>query len=279
MKQHSVFLLALTALLPLYAQEPEQVSVPTKSVEAAPVPTPEPTPAPTPSQDDELLRAIAENNLEDARKALDQGANPNATIPFPVSDYWKQRYAASKFECYILHEPGTSALMLACADKKPDLIKLLLDYGADRLQKTRRYKVFALQIAARNQDIETMRRLMDITPESEAGRSRIRVDLQNQTATLWRDDKLLLLTFISSGKDSTPTPKGEYLVTDKERHWKSTIFRVPMPYYLRLSCKDFGLHEGHVPNYRASHGCIRLPEKEAKEFFKQTPVGTLVIIE
>jgi lipoprotein-anchoring transpeptidase ErfK/SrfK len=68
-------------------------------------------------------------------------------------------------------------------------------------------------------------------------------------------------------------------VTDKEKAWKSTIFKVAMPYYLRLSCKDFGLHAGVVPNHPASHGCIRLPEEAARKFFDQTPIGTLVTVE
>ena len=31
-----------------------------------------------------------------------------------------------------------------------------------------------------------------------------------------------------------------------------------MPYFMRLSCGDFGMHEGDLPGYPASHGCIRL---------------------
>jgi lipoprotein-anchoring transpeptidase ErfK/SrfK len=51
-----------------------------------------------------------------------------------------------------------------------------------------------------------------------------------------------------------------------------------MPFYLRLSCRDFGLHAGHLPGYPASHGCIRLRNKDAAEFFKQVPVGAKVVI-
>jgi len=32
-----------------------------------------------------------------------------------------------------------------------------------------------------------------------------------------------------------------------------------MPYFMRLSGSDVGLHEGVVPRGPASHGCIRLP--------------------
>jgi lipoprotein-anchoring transpeptidase ErfK/SrfK len=51
-----------------------------------------------------------------------------------------------------------------------------------------------------------------------------------------------------------------------------------MPYFMRLSCLDFGMHEGVVPNYPASHGCIRLPGDAARRLFAEIPVGTLVSV-
>jgi lipoprotein-anchoring transpeptidase ErfK/SrfK len=52
-----------------------------------------------------------------------------------------------------------------------------------------------------------------------------------------------------------------------------------MPYFIRLSCLDFGMHAGYVPNYPASHGCIRLPADTARKFFSEVPVGTLVTVQ
>ena len=40
----------------------------------------------------------------------------------------------------------------------------------------------------------------------------------------------------------------------------------------------FELHEGKVPNYPASHGCVRLPSKFAKSLFRDTKTGVHVII-
>jgi lipoprotein-anchoring transpeptidase ErfK/SrfK len=51
-----------------------------------------------------------------------------------------------------------------------------------------------------------------------------------------------------------------------------------MPYFMRLSCRDFGLHAGVLPSYPASHGCIRLPEAKAAAFFAKVDVATLVEI-
>ena len=38
------------------------------------------------------------------------------------------------------------------------------------------------------------------------------------------------------------------------------------------------MHEGYLPGYPASHGCIRLPGDMAHVFFNETPVGTPVEI-
>jgi lipoprotein-anchoring transpeptidase ErfK/SrfK len=51
-----------------------------------------------------------------------------------------------------------------------------------------------------------------------------------------------------------------------------------MPYFQRFSCGDFGMHEGNVPNYPASHGCIRLPAGTAKKLFSMTQAGDRVNI-
>ncbi|MEP6777567.1 MAG: L,D-transpeptidase family protein, partial [Chthoniobacterales bacterium] len=74
------------------------------------------------------------------------------------------------------------------------------------------------------------------------------------------------------------TPPGQYVVTDKDRDHRSTIYKVEMPYFMRLNCRDFGMHEGVVPRYAASHGCIRLPAAAARKLFAEIPIGTVVRI-
>jgi lipoprotein-anchoring transpeptidase ErfK/SrfK len=117
-----------------------------------------------------------------------------------------------------------------------------------------------------------------VQPGSDADRTRVEVDLSAQTATLIRDNATVKTAPISSGKKKFRTPTGEYVVTNKHRHWKSTLYGASMPFYLRLSCRDFGLHAGHLPGYPASHGCIRMRNKDAADFFKQVPVGAKVVI-
>jgi L,D-transpeptidase catalytic domain len=168
--------------------------------------------------------------------------------------------------------------MLATALRNHAFVKLLLQAGADPWKLTKRHKTYALWLAAKQNDIEIMRSLMGIGPTHESQAFRITIDLLTQTAFLWRNGKIVLSTPISSGRGTHPTPRGRFLVTNKYRHWKSTLYPAKMPFFLRLSCGDFGLHMGALPGYPASHGCIRLPAKSAKRLYASVPIGTLVEI-
>jgi lipoprotein-anchoring transpeptidase ErfK/SrfK len=50
-----------------------------------------------------------------------------------------------------------------------------------------------------------------------------------------------------------------------------------MPYFLRFN-GGYGMHAGYVPKFRASHGCIRLPERMARHFFENARDDTPVIV-
>jgi lipoprotein-anchoring transpeptidase ErfK/SrfK len=99
-----------------------------------------------------------------------------------------------------------------------------------------------------------------------------------QQASLWKDGRLVLTSPISTGRDGYPTPMGRFVITDKQRLRNSSIYKVPMPYFMRLSCSEVGMHAGVVPNYPASHGCIRMPESAAIKFYHAVDEGTLVSI-
>lgn len=51
-----------------------------------------------------------------------------------------------------------------------------------------------------------------------------------------------------------------------------------MPYMQRITWSGIALHAGHVPNYPASHGCIRLPSNFARSLFGITKLGGHVIV-
>ena len=50
-----------------------------------------------------------------------------------------------------------------------------------------------------------------------------------------------------------------------------------MPYFMRI-VGGVGMHAGYLPGYPASHGCIRMPEFMAENFFKSVSTGTPVTI-
>jgi lipoprotein-anchoring transpeptidase ErfK/SrfK len=107
---------------------------------------------------------------------------------------------------------------------------------------------------------------------------RIEITLASQRAAVIKDGVSVFDTVCSTGRSGFSTRTGDFVITDKDRNHRSTIYKVDMPYFMRLSCLDFGMHEGAVPNYPASHGCIRLPGEAARKLFAEIPVGTLVTV-
>ena len=53
---------------------------------------------------------------------------------------------------------------------------------------------------------------------------------------------------------------------------------VTMFFMQRLTQSGVALHQGVVPNYPASHGCIRMPGDAARKLFAEIPIGTLVTV-
>jgi hypothetical protein len=225
-----------------------------------------------------FFAAIAANDKRAFRKMLNEGMDPNAELPLPVPAEFQKQFSDDLLRYYISSEEGFTALMLATALGNHTFVKILLLAGADPWKLTKRHKTFALWLAAKHKNIEIMRSLMGIGPNHESQAFRITINLSTQTASLWRNGKIVLATPISSGTASNPTPRGRYLVTNKYRYWKSTLYPARMPFFLRLSCGDFGLHMGALPGYPASHGCIRLPEQSARRLYASVPIGTLVEI-
>jgi lipoprotein-anchoring transpeptidase ErfK/SrfK len=107
---------------------------------------------------------------------------------------------------------------------------------------------------------------------------RIQISLSAQKAQLIKDGAPVFATDISSGRKGFSTPTGDFVITDKHVTHRSTLYPADMPFFMRLNCRDFGMHQGALPGYPASHGCIRLPSDAAKKLFADVPVGTWVSI-
>lgn len=225
-----------------------------------------------------LFAAIDEADLGTVGAMLDEGLDPDTTVPLPLDESLFERFRKDFLLYYVTKEKGLTPLMFAAARGHRDIVELLLARGAKKNARTKRHGTDALWLAGYAGNVDVIQFLLGVEPGSEADRTLIDVDLASQTATILRDGTSVKTAPISSGKKNFRTPTGEYVVTNKHRHWKSTLYGASMPFYLRLSCRDFGLHAGHLPGYPASHGCIRLQRKDAAEIFEQVPIGTRVVI-
>lgn len=112
-----------------------------------------------------------------------------------------------------------------------------------------------------------------------SGLMTIVVDLAAQRAHIYRDGVEIGLTTISSGRRGYETPTGVFSILQKARVHRSRKYdNAPMPYMQRLTWGGIALHGGRVPGHRASHGCVRLPMSFSQTLFKETSMGTTVII-
>ncbi len=134
-----------------------------------------------------------------------------------------------------------------------------------------------------------------------SGPGHIVVDLDMQVATFYRGGNAIGLAAISSGVDGRNTPAGNYKILEKIRDKYSNAYGhvedasgkivnddatprspvppggkyvpSPMPYWMRLTTTGIGMHQGFLPGYAASHGCIRVDKKVIQQFYNAATVG------
>jgi len=108
---------------------------------------------------------------------------------------------------------------------------------------------------------------------------KIVVSLKQQRLTVYEDGRPVRRAPISSGKAGHRTPRGIFSVIQKRRYHRSNIYsNAPMPYMQRLTWSGIALHQGRLPGYAASHGCIRLPGRFARTLFRSTRLRTHVVV-
>ena len=144
-------------------------------------------------------------------------------------------------------------------------------------------------------------------PQRHSGRPSVIVDLGEQKAYLYRGKHIAASSRISSGREGHRTPTGRFRVIRKHEDHRSSLYgdyvdadsgevvranvdvrkdRKPrgtryvgaaMPFYVEFS-PSYGLHAGYLPGEPASHGCIRMPFWKARQFYRETRIGTPVIV-
>lgn len=136
------------------------------------------------------------------------------------------------------------------------------------------------------------------------GAPRLVIDLSRQHVSYYKGGQLVGVSPISSGREGNSTRTGSFRISQKDLHHRSSLYgdyvdasgnvvvsdvdvrRDPRPegtrflganmrYFMRVT-GAIGMHEGYLPGYPASHGCIRLPTHMAAAFFHATPLGTPV---
>jgi lipoprotein-anchoring transpeptidase ErfK/SrfK len=138
------------------------------------------------------------------------------------------------------------------------------------------------------------------------GAPSVRISLGEQRAYFYKGGQLVGVSTISTGREGFGTPTGTWNLQQKDLNHVSSLYgdyvdangnvlmkdidtskdkRPPgaiydgakMPFFMRIH-GGVGMHEGFLPGYPASHGCIRMPGFMAQKFFENISVGTPVSI-
>ena len=112
-----------------------------------------------------------------------------------------------------------------------------------------------------------------------AGAVSIVVSIPRQLAFVYRDDQLIGISTVSTGKEGHETPIGTFTILQKQTMHRSNLYDdAPMPWMQRLTWDGVALHAGAIPGHPASHGCVRLPAAFAKQLYTLTQLGATVTI-
>ncbi|MDF2499827.1 MAG: spore cortex-lytic enzyme [Anaerosporomusa subterranea] len=115
--------------------------------------------------------------------------------------------------------------------------------------------------------------------EAPKGKVFIVIKIPARLLELHNDGKIYKQYRVAVGKGDTPSPIGEWVVA-----WKSYRDGVFGTRYLALNVPwgGYGIHGTNQPwsiGHFASHGCIRMRNKDVEELFQWVPIGTPVRIE
>jgi L,D-transpeptidase ErfK/SrfK len=106
----------------------------------------------------------------------------------------------------------------------------------------------------------------------------IRISLKKRKLTLYYQGKLVKIYPIAVGKMLTNTPKGEYVIVNRQ-------FNPGGPFgvlWLSLSKQGYGIHGTNNPSSigkAVSHGCVRMYNRDVLDLAERVPNGTKVIIQ
>ena len=115
--------------------------------------------------------------------------------------------------------------------------------------------------------------------ELPKGPLQIVVSIDSQKVTLFSNGVPVAQGPVSTGVPSHPTPTGVFSVLEKDRYHRSNLYsNAPMPFMQRITWSGVALHEGVLPGYPASHGCIRMSHEFARKLWPVTKLGVRVVV-
>ena len=139
-----------------------------------------------------------------------------------------------------------------------------------------------------------------------SGTPSVTIDLSDQKAYFYKGGQLAGVSALSTGDEKHPTKTGNFKVIQKDQWHKSNLYgdfvdgagtvvmanidvtkdKAPpgtrfegskMHHFMRFT-GGIGMHEGFLPGYPASHGCVRMPGHMAAIFYNNVSVGTPVTV-
>src|SRR5262249_59591974 len=111
------------------------------------------------------------------------------------------------------------------------------------------------------------------------GPLQIVVSIGTQKVTLFSNGVRVAQGPGSTGVPGRSTPTGVFSIIEKDRYHHSNLYsNAPMPYMQRITWSGVALHEGVLPGYPASHGCIRMSHDFAQKLWPVTNLGVRVIV-
>ncbi len=118
-----------------------------------------------------------------------------------------------------------------------------------------------------------------ITNNKSEDRLLIVIDVKTRTLVLYQNDKEIRRYPVAVGKSETPTPLGEWNVVHKGVGWGSGFGTRWMG--LNVPWGIYGIHGTNKPysiGTYASHGCIRMFNRDVEKLYPMVPWGTPVRI-
>lgn len=221
--------------------------------------------------------SIAHQMTNVVQALLNSGADPDSEERAPARSEFAKHFESSTFRYHLKVDRRIRPIMMAAAQRNHELAQMLMDAGANGRAYTPRYLMAAI-IGSWYKDSD-MQQIALIGKVPNPQPRKVVVDLSSQRVTLYENGVATYSTRCSTGKAGHRTPTGEYVISDRHRHHNSSIYGSSMPYFQRFSFSAFGLHQGHLPGYPASAGCIRLPYDGARHLFSKLKVGDYAVIQ